>query len=907
MLSDFVDERLSHPDMRPLIDISETTGLQLATSLAAAAAMVCLTLGACVPACGPAALDALFGAAVQRRFAALPMEGAFLSALVPFVLADLLPALPPEVVRDMISRHADVGDGDAVERCVLHLDVGTLDFDQVARLCAQHGLHAALAHLYIRGLDDFVAPADAMLATARAEAQAAQAVDAQTPRVRPWHRLLLFLRESFRGRRFPPGRGALPPDRVPRLKAELLGWLLSDDTPADDAPYPRLRFLLACDAAATLGVLREAFDGWDAAECDVPITSLRSPADAPLSPTTIDAGRSAVQLVVEAVILAAELAAPADEEVTTIGGGGEEVVVNSARAACLGFAAAFVGSGRASAPGPVVMRLATALALGPPKPSARDARLREAELVSLLASCPEVATDARMLAVVKQASFRQAEALIHVALGDFTAALEAATADEEYAEGACDLARSLLTGAPGSAASPAGALLLETLPPPRAGGAAAAVRALDDPAAVARLRAAATDALPVLAHACPPGAALLVATCMPDGLGTALRRLGEQPEVQFAFLGALVGDRVQKEQQQWTSSGPGSTSSALAPLLQAVPPMEADAVCEAYLGLLCRYDKRAVAPFLARTAHCRLDAALRLVQGAGIPDAHALLLERAGRPREALGVLLSRLAEATHAMTFACARSDAASGGQASVYEVEVTQAAAADARAAVASALDDAVALCGRHSVGCTGLDIGTRKPSDDAQLAHPGGGDGDDGDADPDHPTSLWLTLLDAVLAPLRTHVSPPSTSVGGDSAGAALRASLQRLLLSMRSAIPPSVLATHVVKTCRADTGFTLGTVRAPLLGALAAAAAHRAVFRTAAAAVAADTATNNASALAHHRRAVPAAGVDFSLPEVAKPEGGRRTLSLPVKDPASQASPRGRRSSLPTPPTPPRVKR
>ncbi len=63
---------------------------------------------------------------------------AFLEALEPHILADRLPSLAPEAVQALVE-HFATGAGGAVppqpqrvERCVLHLDVFTLDLDQVS-------------------------------------------------------------------------------------------------------------------------------------------------------------------------------------------------------------------------------------------------------------------------------------------------------------------------------------------------------------------------------------------------------------------------------------------------------------------------------------------------------------------------------------------------------------------------------------------------------------------------------------------------------------------------------------------------------------------------------------------------------------------------------------------------------
>jgi hypothetical protein len=77
-------------------------------------------------------------------------------------------------------------------------------------LCKKYSLFSALAHIFNRALDDFVAPAEALLQAAAVDAAAVTASGsgggmgvggAATAR-----KLLLYLRESIRGKSFPPGR-----------------------------------------------------------------------------------------------------------------------------------------------------------------------------------------------------------------------------------------------------------------------------------------------------------------------------------------------------------------------------------------------------------------------------------------------------------------------------------------------------------------------------------------------------------------------------------------------------------------------------------------------------------------------------------------------------------------------------
>ena len=845
---------------------------------ARAAVEACLQLAAGGDAARRDAAHAtLFGAAVRGRFAAAGRDAVFLAALVAPICAGALPALPPEVVQALVGQASAAGDAASVERCVLHLDLASLDFDQVARACAQHRLHSALAHLYADGLDDFVAPAEAML---KASTQ-----DAGEGGSRTTYKLLLYLRECFRGRRFPPGRGALPATRLPSLKAQLLCWLLSDDvSPSGDvsssAPrllYPRLRSLLRRDAPATLSVLREAFDGWDAAEEDV-VTALPGArvggalphvagADAALGDDVaayVVTGRSAAQMTCEAVVHCAE------------GATGGEAQAPAVASACLAFAAAFVGAGRAALPPPVLRRVAASLALGPPAPSASDARPSEAELIALLAAAPidaheaedesdaESAQPQTILAMARAAGFRQAAAYVLARSGRFEASLREAASDDGYAEGAADVAEVLLSGAGNAdhnvaatslggawdAAYSAAANADGVAPPPRAGGAAAALRPLPDGESAAAVRAAVFAALPAMVTASAPASARLVALRLRGDASAAMRALSGAPAAQFALLRELL------------APGLGAADAATADAQQPPPPPPAlaaallraggagaggaglDDVADTYVALLCRYDPRGVRPFLTRAGGCHLGRCLATCEREGVDDASALLLERMGRPQQALDTMLRGLRAATSAMQAAARAADADDGDEAAAE-------AAAAARGRAAAALEDAVALCVRH----------TAPPDAEPPDAEAGGIAEDDapagaGGAVPEEPHALWFALLDAALAPL--------SGLRGAAAAerAALSASLERVLLSLRPRVPAGAL---VAKVVRDYGGAGLGTLRSALAGTLRSAAADAALHAAAAAAVAADAAAARTDVTAQARRALPAQRVHLTEPD------------------------------------------
>ncbi|CAJ1950547.1 unnamed protein product [Sphenostylis stenocarpa] len=84
------------------------------------------------------------------------------------------------------------------------------------------------------------------------------------------YRMLVYLKYCFTGLPFPPGRGTIPPTRLPSLRRELVEFLLKDSCTSKSQIisdfvsrrlHPNLYLLLKLDTEATLDVLRCAFLG----------------------------------------------------------------------------------------------------------------------------------------------------------------------------------------------------------------------------------------------------------------------------------------------------------------------------------------------------------------------------------------------------------------------------------------------------------------------------------------------------------------------------------------------------------------------------------------------------------------------------------------------------------------------
>eukprot|EP01018_Ginkgo_biloba_P013146 Gb_27586 [translate_table: standard] len=110
--------------------------------------------------------DVLFES-VFSKFVGVHHGGTFLELLEPYILKDMLGGLPPEVMQALVEHYSRKGWLQRIEQCVLHMDIASLDFNQVVRLCREHGLYSALIYLFNRGLDDFKAPLEELLAVAQ--------------------------------------------------------------------------------------------------------------------------------------------------------------------------------------------------------------------------------------------------------------------------------------------------------------------------------------------------------------------------------------------------------------------------------------------------------------------------------------------------------------------------------------------------------------------------------------------------------------------------------------------------------------------------------------------------------------------------------------------------------------------
>ena len=589
---------------------------------------VCLTMGC---------TDALFGG-LWGHFESAGLQGAFLEMLEPPIVDDLVPALPPEIMQALVDLFTSRHQPERVERCVLHMDIQSLDLNQVIRLCEQHNMWSALIYIFNRGLGDFVSPAEDLF---KQTLLAANAQDQQTY----GSKLLMYLRCIVRGHSFPPGRGEIDPGQVPLLRCQILAYLLYGKLPPEaaalvntprtmasavfQARHPILQGLAAFDTPGLLSVVQEAFREWDTVEADLIDAAQTRRMQA--GPAPGGGGQTALQVFMISLL---DLSSVLQ---TSKFGSGDIIVP---------FVAAYVADGRATAPPAALDAIVTGLCKEPLND--RDFIIGGQDLLLKVLKQSGFSRRSRgdalsgmnmdhVSSLAEEGGFFKVTAEIQTALNDYEKAIKA------YAKASCRSPEDLFVFAK--------EMIL--------GG------SLDDDQHAA-FRDAAVACAAAFAEIDVETYASLAGEHFPERIADASDRLTGMPESNFRFLKRLIhfeGIQV------------------------------SDTTFEKFLSLLCEFEPEGVAPFLRNRDGFQITTCLEICQRKGCRDAEAFLLERTGDVEGAIDIIIGDIREKLHELTVVIRNAfvEELSSLQGSTSNnVEVQK---------VKSAFDTALTVCQRHT----------------------------------------------------------------------------------------------------------------------------------------------------------------------------------------------------------------
>ena len=672
---------------------------------------------------------------------------AFIERIVPHIISDELQSLPPEVMQSLVTHFASKGEHSIIEKCVLRMDVTSLDVNQVARLCETHGMFAAHASVFVRAFEDFSSPAFAMFEDAVKRVKDVVVKcndDVSTMRDssqdkkddvyfevsrKSARRLLLFASEGIAGRLFPPRfsedmkvrkQNELDDPvhvarRAEKARFDLMRFFLSQDadksvretaaevakgkdnaeqtsnanafrqfwrgvdslrkkrfknsdaqnvSPMDalltssqirevfdtpDAP-DRLLFLFSVEPAATTAFLKDALDSWDASERELFEENAND-----LNRTT---DRMAAQVVCDAALFAAE----SIEEETTFTA--EEILnvrLLEIKNSLLTFAAALVGTGRVSVDRDREFALLEALTAGPVK-SLRErsdaACLIVAQTVDDLTRRHGGANDtsaavakyaqSKVFTLLSDANFAQAMTVLHLAEGDYGAALETLAAkDVLIRPNSAGYFADVLLGC-----APAG---VEAANENDAGPAVGRARALPAGEAREAFKRSLLHSAPKIAEVNAAIVARLGVAHFPDQQEAVLNALSSNPLFQFWYLREVLAGKSATGGEgllEATTRGENDDHQTLARLIERSGVKVTEEMSELYVKLMCQFEPSNVLPFLkSRSGGYRLDACLEQCQNYGVVDASAHILEKMGRVGDALDLHVQKYEQNVEALS----------------------------------------------------------------------------------------------------------------------------------------------------------------------------------------------------------------------------------------------------------------
>lgn len=227
-------------------------------------------------------IDLLFGT-IFRRFESVGYASVFLDVMQPYLLSEKLNYIAPEVMAYFIEHCKATNGMSTVERCLLHMDVRIMDFDNILNLLRANEMYSALFYVFNEGLTDYLSPLELLLDRVFDEADKGSAAlsrsrdgTLQTAFERLGYKAILYIVTCFQGKTFPQEKELLPEDRKIKVKRELLSFLTQEDfrpcphskRQSEGAPlvgqrsllYPYMRLLLLVDPRETLNAVSIALD-----------------------------------------------------------------------------------------------------------------------------------------------------------------------------------------------------------------------------------------------------------------------------------------------------------------------------------------------------------------------------------------------------------------------------------------------------------------------------------------------------------------------------------------------------------------------------------------------------------------------------------------------------------------------
>ncbi|PVH94798.1 hypothetical protein DM02DRAFT_180516 [Periconia macrospinosa] len=217
-------------------------------------------------------LDFLFED-VYDAFEEASSENVFFETLEPYILEEEVTAVPPNVLKDLITYYVSSGRASRLEEMICRLSTDTLDINQVTTLCQQYNLYDALIYVWTRAIGDFITPLVNILSLL--SVVDLDADETENIYMASAMKIFPYMAYTFTGKVYPSG-AMLDDDQAYSAKKDMYRFLFSGKnlawppgsgkvitTRTDKSPepaFPYLCLILDFDASSFMSVLNEAFE-----------------------------------------------------------------------------------------------------------------------------------------------------------------------------------------------------------------------------------------------------------------------------------------------------------------------------------------------------------------------------------------------------------------------------------------------------------------------------------------------------------------------------------------------------------------------------------------------------------------------------------------------------------------------
>lgn len=200
-------------------------------------------------------------------------EQPFFETLEPYILDDEISAVPPNVLKDLITFYASANRASRLEEMICRLSTDTMDINQVTTLCQQYVLYDALIYVWTRAIGDYITPLTNIL-------ELIKLVDFDIDETENVYmtsakKIFPYLSYTFTGRVYPGGT-FMEDEHAYSAKKDMyrflfsgknLQWppgsgevILTRTDKGPEPPFPYLQLVLEFDASSFMSMLNEAFE-----------------------------------------------------------------------------------------------------------------------------------------------------------------------------------------------------------------------------------------------------------------------------------------------------------------------------------------------------------------------------------------------------------------------------------------------------------------------------------------------------------------------------------------------------------------------------------------------------------------------------------------------------------------------